>query len=68
MRVLLVALLLAGCGAPTTDRTGTVIADDGRLPRTVGTFWTTTIDGRRIPCVWAAGENKGGLSCDWSSR
>lgn len=66
MRVLLVALLLAGCGAPT-DETGAVMSKR-EAPESVRTFWTTTIDGRRIPCVWATGYNKGGLSCDWSSR
>ena len=59
-------LILAGCSAPT-DQSVTVEENDG-APEVVETFWTKTVDGRRIPCVWASGYNKGGLSCDWSQR
>jgi hypothetical protein len=50
------------------------VADDGTVemsntaPGDVSTFWVDTVNDRRIPCVWAAGTNRGGLSCDWSAK
>lgn len=53
---------LAACSANPQPETR-----EGTYGQT-STFWVTTIDGRRIPCVsWSAG-NAGGLSCDWSLR
>ena len=62
----LTAMLLAGCGAATDD-TGTVQAGDN-TPEAVNSFYVQTVDGRRIPCVWASGYNRAGLSCDWGQR
>lgn len=55
-------LLMAGCDAePEPDtRTGT----KGRTE----TFWVTTVDGRRIPCVSWSGFRESGLSCDWGAK
>lgn len=50
------------------------VADDGTVemsntaPGAVSTFWVDTVNDRRIPCVWATGSNRGGLSCDWSAK
>lgn len=60
------AIVLTACGAQK-DANGDIPAGDG-APETVNSFWVKTVDGRRIPCIWASGYNRGGLSCDWSAR
>lgn len=58
---------LAGCSVSEVADDGTV--EMGKTaPGTVSTFWVDTVNGRRIPCVWATGSNRGGLSCDWSAK
>lgn len=53
---------LSGCSEVADDGT---VEMDNTAPGTVSTFWVDTVNDRRIPCVWATGGNKGGLSCDW---
>jgi hypothetical protein len=65
--VLLVLMLMTACGNARKDENGDVPAGDN-LPQNVNSFWVKTVDGRRIPCIWASSPNKGGLSCDWSAK
>lgn len=60
--VVAVVAALSGCSEVADDGT---VEQNNTAPSTVSTFWVETVNGRRIPCVWAAGTNRGGLSCDW---
>lgn len=53
--------VLAGCAE--TDKVSNQGTDGS-----VDTFWATTIDGRKVPCLSWSGYEKGGLSCDWSAK
>lgn len=59
-----IVALLAGCE--------TVVEPESQqgTQGSVSTFWATTVDDRRIPCVsWQSmGNHAGGLSCDWSLK
>jgi len=54
--VLVVALLLAGCGADITP--------EGK-PSNVNEITKTLDDGRTVVCLIYASGYRGGLSCDW---
>ena len=61
----LAAVLLAGC---TPQAPAGQPQDNPASAPYVVSVWVDTVDGRRIPCVWAALGYGGGFSCDWSSR
>lgn len=55
-----IVALLAGC------ETAVEPESQQGTQGSVSTFWATTVDDRRIPCVWQSmGNHAGGLSCDW---
>lgn len=58
-----IVALLAGC------ETAVEPESQQGTQGSVSTFWATTVDDRRIPCVsWQSGNHAGGLSCDWSLK
>ena len=59
-------LLLAGC-ASAHGPTPTGPAGEAQRPCTLS-VWVQTVDGRRVPCVWAKEGQGGGLSCDWGAK
>lgn len=61
----LLVAILAGCTSGTSQPVPTPTQVYVGAGINTYSFWTTTIDGRRIPCVWAT---NGGLSCDWTMR
>lgn len=58
---------LTGCGV---DRAadGSVIANNNANVDSISSFYVKAVDGRNVPCIWVAGYQKGGLSCDWSAK
>ena len=55
--MVMVVILLAGC---KKDDGGGVVGGSANQPA------YTVFYIKSMPCVWAEGLNRGGLSCDWS--
>lgn len=59
----LAALTLAACGG--VDQSG-VTQSSVDAPSWVVSFYVDSVDGRRVPCIFAKEGYGGGLSCGWS--
>lgn len=59
----LAALTLVACGE--VDQNGVSESSIG-APGWVVSFYVDSVDGRRVPCIFAKDGYGGGLSCGWS--